>query len=195
MPTVSSCCGVKLRTGALLIGYFEVLISFIGIVLSALLIIYTDNFENVALCRNVSMIGICIAIQTFIVGLFLTNGIRKSDRTQIKPWVVIKGIMLCFEIGVLLLTFWLFYMEYQNNHDISVYFAIIPGIICVTGEFWVEFSEQSRYEFDFRVHIFHDDRGAIILQKNAEIPARCFIIILLIIVSWSFAKLHIDYKW
>lgn len=134
MPTVSSCCGLKLRTGALVIGYFEVIISFIGVVLSSLIMVYMDKLGNIALCRNVSMIGITISILTLIVGLFLTNGINRSDRSQIKPWVVIKGIMICFEVFVLILTCWILYMEYNSKHDIFIYLVALAVGICVTGE-------------------------------------------------------------
>ncbi|KAL5284931.1 hypothetical protein ACFFRR_006941 [Megaselia abdita] len=133
MPTVSSCCGLNLRTGALLIGYFEVIISFIGVVMSSILIVHLDEFENIGLFRNISMIGITVSILTLIVELFLTNGINKTDRSQIKPWVVIKGIMLCFEFGVLTLTCWILYLEYSRDHDVLVFLAVLATEICVTG--------------------------------------------------------------
>lgn len=132
MPTVSSCCGLDLRTGGLLIGYFEVIISAIGVILSSLLMAYMDELDNTALYRNVSMIGITVSILTLIVGLFLTNGINKSDRSQIKPWVVIKGIMLCFEVGVLALTCWILYIKYDD--DILIYIVVLVAVICVTGK-------------------------------------------------------------
>lgn len=140
MPTVSSCCGLKLRTGSLLIGYVEVFTSFIGVVLCALMLIYIDELGNRALCRNVSMIGLSIFVLTLIVGLFLTNGITNTDRAQIKPWVVIKGIMLCFEFGVIFLTVWVIQMEYSRGHDLFLYLVALPIEFLVTGEcfffFW-----------------------------------------------------------
>lgn len=134
MPTVSSCFGLNLKTGSLLIGYFEVVISFIGIILCTLLLVYIDELGNVPLCRNVSMIGYSIFALTLIVGLFLTNGVTKADRAQIKPWVVIKGIMLCFEFGIILITGWIIQMEHSRGHDLFLYLISIPIEFFVTGK-------------------------------------------------------------
>lgn len=190
MPTVSSCCGLKLRTGALLIGYFEVIISFIGVVLSSLLIFYMDKLDNVALYRNVSMIGITVSIQTLIVGLFLTNGVRKTDRSQIQPWVVIKGIMLCFEFGVILLTIWIICLENSRGHEILIFLVALAVEICVTGEWDMLFqSNLSNYEMYSRCYLFFHDCCEIVLSDNTKISSRR--IILLIVLTRSFFELFL----
>lgn len=173
MPTVSSFFGLKLRTGALLIGYFEVVISFICVVLCSLLIAFIDD-DNKALFRNVSMIGISVSVLTFIVGLFLTSGINKSDRTQIQPWIVIKGIMLCFEFGVILLTCWILYLEYSSDDDVLIYLVALPLEICVTGECDdLDESDRCEKQTNFRSNLLYDDCGAIALQNHAELQIGC----------------------
>lgn len=172
MPTVSSCCGIKLRTGSLLIGYFEVIISFIGIVLSSLLIWYINEFENTPLYRNVSMIGMTVSLLTFIVGLFLTNGIKKTDRNQVKPWIVIKAIMLCFEILILCFTCWILYIEYtRGTTNIIIYiivtiteFLVIGKIISIVIVFLIFI-----YKY-FRIYLLYNDSCKILLQSYAKIP-------------------------
>lgn len=179
MPTVSTCCGLKLGTGALAIGYFEVIISFIGVVLSALLMFHIDELEDKALCRNVSMIAITVSALTMIVGLFLTIGIINSDISQIKPWVVIKGIMLCFEVGVLFLTFWILYLEYTRKHHIVMYILALAVESCVTGKYLFQHCNINNKRLSniiFSLHLLHDDCSTIILQDNANISSHRLIL-------------------
>ncbi|KAL5280298.1 hypothetical protein ACFFRR_004339 [Megaselia abdita] len=133
MPTVTNFCGFNLKTGSLLIGYFELGISIIGMISSAVLFFFMDEMEHRAFFRNVTMIGFTVSALTFLAGFFLTNGINKVDRTQVKPWVVIKGIMLCFEVGVICFTSWILYIEHKREHPILMITLVFMVEIVVTG--------------------------------------------------------------
>lgn len=134
MPTVTDFCGLSLKTASLLIGYFEVGISILGMISSSILFFFMDEMEHKAFFRNVTMIGFTVSALTFLAGFFLTNGINKVDRTQVKPWVVIKGIMLCFEVGVICLTSWILYVEHKRDHPVLLISLVFGVEIIVTGK-------------------------------------------------------------
>lgn len=134
MPTEKKICGLSLKTVSLIIGYFEVGISIIGMILSSILFFFMDEMEHRSFFRNVTMIGFTVSALTLLAGFFLTNGINKVDRTQVKPWVVIKGIMLCFEIGVICFTSWILYIEHKRDHAVLLIIIVFVGEIVVTGE-------------------------------------------------------------
>lgn len=134
MPTVTNCCGLDLKTGSLAIGYFEVGISILGMISSGTLFFFMDEMEYRAFFRNVTMIGFTVSALTLIAGFFLSNGINKVDRTQVKPWIIIKGIMLCFEIGIICFTSWILYIENKRDHQIALIAVVLVGEIIVTGK-------------------------------------------------------------
>lgn len=134
MPMDSSCGGFKLRCLALGIGYFEVVASAIGIVISSFLLFYLDRLDSKELYRNVAIITMTICVLALSVGFFLINGIHKNDRTQLKPWIVIKGIFVCFYLGVLCLTIWLGLLK--PNHP-WIEFGVAWIEVAIIGKYFV----------------------------------------------------------
>lgn len=131
MPTGSSCGCFKLKCLALCIGYLEVVASTIGIVISALLLFYLDQLDSKELYKNVAIITMTICVLALSVGFFLIYGIHKVDRTQLKPWIVIKGILLCFYFGILCLTMWLAHLK--PNHP-WIEFGVVWVEVAIIGK-------------------------------------------------------------
>lgn len=162
-PTETNFCGLSLKTRSLLIGYFEVGISIIGMISSAILFFFMDEMVHKDFFRNVTMIGFTVSALTFIAGFFLTNGINKVDRTQVKPWVVIKGIMLCFEIGVITFTSWILYIEHKREHPILLISMVYIVEIVVTGNLFCTHLFCFSFRFVFRSHIYNYVHRQIVL--------------------------------
>lgn len=133
MPTDSSCGCLKLKFLALLIGYLEVVASAIGIAISSLLLFYLDRMDSKELYRNVAIITMTICVLALSVGYFLINGIHKVDRTQLKPWIVIKGIFLCFYFGVLCLTIWLGHLKPDHPW---IKFGVVWIEVAIIGKYF-----------------------------------------------------------
>lgn len=135
MPTASSCllC-CSLRTGVFLIGYFQVIISVSGMVVSVLKFSNIHPPESENLYKSSLIVLFCVCILILALGFMLLNGAFKQDIGQLKPWIVIQMIALSFQSSMLAFCLALAAF-YDHQKSVSEVFSVISIQFFLIGKY------------------------------------------------------------
>lgn len=134
MPTASSCLFCcSLRAGVFMIGYFQVVISVSGMVVSFLKYFNIHAPESENLYKSSLIVLFCVCILILALGFMLLSGIIKQDIGQFKPWIVIQVIALSFQCSMLAFCLALA-VFYDHQKSVSEVFSVISLQFLLIGE-------------------------------------------------------------
>lgn len=136
MPTASSCllC-CSLRTGVFLIGYFQVIISVAGMVVSVLKYFNIHAPESENLYKSCLIVLFCICILILALGFMLLIGNFQQNVNQFKPWMVIQVIAISFLCSMLAFCLALAFF-YDHQKSVSEVFSVISLQFLLIGEWF-----------------------------------------------------------
>lgn len=131
LPTVSQflcCCG--LRTGALIIGWLQVISGLTGIAANCYILSNLKDYpadDSVYNTEELTIKYLVVFILFFIIGCMLLTGVFKERPSLMRPWIILQTVSIIISLVSILIGviyFWYYFFAKRNVGEIvSVLFS------------------------------------------------------------------------